>query len=240
MIVISGLICVALAMQAPSGPGGNDLDRLCRQLVSHDVIGDSNEIEFNLRNEEVSRYMIKKFNSVESGPGGTPAGDVARIIIKKKPVMLVEWLLDHYDEFSSVGLCNMAECLGHVDNRESFELLFYMLQDKRVAVNEYAAHVSARPFWHERVCDRAYSSIGYILYKQKTLPNGMYVGISCSNSPGQRDAMIRRLGDWWGVESSQILKKALPLAATRQPLQSKVASVLGKPHPLVEKQLEEF
>jgi len=239
MVYISEILFLALAVQPPNESVKNKLDHACEEIVTHNRKEDFIEQDLNLDRQEVSDYMIVKMNSKKGESGNVPTSDVTRRMVKAKPVKMMEWLMDHHDKLSPIGLSNMAECLRHLDNRESYHLLFDMLQDQRVIVDDNAARISAPPYWPERVCDRAYSSIGWILHKQKKLPLGLPVGLGPSNSPEQRDKAIKHLMDWWGEESSRILQNTPPLAPDRPSLQLKIEAVLRKSKHLPDTKIEQ-
>lgn len=231
MTYISELLLIALLAQTPTATMKMKLDHACENLVRNDLDGSFIERELDLGRPEVSAYMVSKMNLLPARGELASPSDVTRQLIQAHPGKTVEWLVDHYDQFSPAGLKNMADGLRHINNREGYQILFAMLQDQREIVDEYASHVSARPYYHNRICDCAYGAISWILYKQKNLPPGLPVGLSTSNSIEQRDKEIKRLTVWWSKESEVVLQKTPALSATRPSLQFKVESLMKRPVP---------
>lgn len=226
--LLAGCLSPMCLAQAPTGTIKKKLDQVCENLVTHDLKGDYIERELNLDRPEVSSYLEAVLNSLPARGKGTQPGDIFRSLILAHPSKTVEWLMDHYDQFSPIGLMNMTYSLCNLESRESFQILLPLLEDRRVIFDVDAAAVSAPPYWHRRVCDHAFIAVTHMVQKGKILPRGFLGAVTSHQPPEERDKEIQRFKDWWAQESEVILRKAPPLAATRPSLQNKVESVLRK------------
>ena len=224
------LLLVALStfqQKTPIMSTKKGLDRIYENMVIQ--VNKADYIRtFDLDHRDVSAFMVEKMNTLSYRGSGTSSASVMGELIKDNPGKTVEWLLDHYDQFSPVGMSHMAESLCRLENRECFQVLLAFLEDKRAIVDANAAALYGPPYWHERICDRAFAAIAWMVERGKILPREFNGGISPHDPINERDEKIQKFKAWWAPESEVILQKAPALAATRPSLQNKVESVLRK------------
>lgn len=224
MSILICLFTASLIIQSPGLTSNIKPEHTYKKIIS-EYNNEHYVRDFDLDRPDVSAYMIAQMNA-SSDTGGSTSRSVLRGLIKDAPTKTVEWLLDSYGQFSPMGRMVMADGLRHVDCRETYRLLFMLLEDRTTVKDDRARAMSGPLFQEMRVCDEAYTSITYMLYLHKQLPAGVAMLISPTQPLGERDVAIRHLKQWWMNESALVLSQKPALSTTRPSIQNKVESLL--------------
>jgi hypothetical protein len=165
---------------------------------------------FDLDRPEVSEFLLRKMNTYPQ-KGGIKRNNGA--ILKANPRKGIEWLLKIHKRLLPIGRANMALSLRRIDCVESYEILFRLLDDKKVVVINKNAGLApicpGKSYLHLRVCDCAYNSLLYLLKEKNKVPlNNLPLRFMWYDESIEfRDRAIKGLLDWKKKELKQFLRK---------------------------------
>lgn len=203
----------------------------CESVVVSNLSASAVQKVFNTETSEVSRYLLEIMNRMGQRGEVFPE-DVMRHLMGANPVRSVEWLLDNYTNFSSVGRANMASSLMHSQCNEAYELIGFMLKDKAVVTNRNSMALAPIPFRgtreYFRVCDYAYRSLLDMRMESGDTPAGLPLFLYYSTPIEERDKSINILKEWWTANAGSILKQKKSLAEQRPAIKEKVMGIMLK------------
>ncbi len=203
----------------------------CESMIVSNLSATAVSKVFNTETAEVSQYLLETMNRMGQRGEVFPE-DVMRHLMGANPAKSIEWLLDNYTNFSSVGRANMASSLRHSQCNEAYELIGFMLKDKAVVTNRNSMALAPIPLsgYREyfRVCDFAYGSLLDMRMENGDTPAGLPLLFSYSTRIEERDKSINILKEWWTANAGSILKEKKSVAEERPAIKEKVMGITLK------------